>query len=155
MSHVSLIELEIKDLDCLKEACEELGLTFQENKKNYRWFGRWMNDYHEADAAYLHGIDPNDYGKCDHCITAADWEFDIGLVKNKNNSGYQLIYDNWGIRGKKIEEVVGKGCQILANKYAEKVIIKNVNKNIKNKGFKLHTRQQLNDGTVKLVFKRK
>ncbi len=36
MSHVSKIELEIKDLEALKAACQRLGVKFREGQKTRR-----------------------------------------------------------------------------------------------------------------------
>ena len=45
MSHVSTINVEIRDLEALKEACKVLGLEFKEGQKTYKWFGRHVGDY--------------------------------------------------------------------------------------------------------------
>ena len=40
MSHISKIELEVKDLSTLKQACTRLGLTMVEGKKTFKWYGQ-------------------------------------------------------------------------------------------------------------------
>jgi len=62
MSHVVCLEIEFSDLSCLSEACANLGLTFDKNATEWKWFGEWVNDYHENDAAYKHGITPDRCG---------------------------------------------------------------------------------------------
>ena len=102
-------------LDALKAACKELGLEFVEGQKTYRWFGRWVQDYHAADAAYKQGFDPKQYGKCDHVIKVPDAGYDIGVVKQPNGK-YKMIYDFFG-PGRKIVTTLGKGCEKLVQYY--------------------------------------
>ena len=45
MSHVTVIAVELKDLDALKAVCAALGLEFRENQKTYRWYGRHVGDF--------------------------------------------------------------------------------------------------------------
>lgn len=69
MSHVSTIETVIQDLDALEQACKALGtVELVRGQTTWKWFGQFVNDYHGADAAYKHGIEPKDYGKCLHAI---------------------------------------------------------------------------------------
>src|SRR5437016_6251552 len=108
MSHVAAIKTEITDLEALKRACDELGLTFKEGQTTYKWFGQWVNDYHGEDAAYKSGIDPKDYGKCAHAIGVPGSGYEIGVVKLPNGN-FTLIYDFFG-PGRKIMETLGQGC---------------------------------------------
>jgi hypothetical protein len=131
MSHVVTVSLIIKDLDCLEEACKELGLEFKKNQKNYRWFGVWVNDYHDQDAAYKNNVSVENYGKCEHAITCKNWEYDIGLVKE--GDGYKLIYDFFG-PGRAIKEKLGNNCEKLKMSYAKHVALKSLKK-LKSQGF--------------------
>ncbi len=130
MSHVAAVELEIKDFACLKKACETLGLVFHEGKKNYKWYGIWVRDYHGKDAAYLQGFDPKTYGKdAEHVISVKnnDRAYEIGVVKNPTTGKYHLIYDFWA-GGNGLEAVVGKSCDKLCREYAKEVAVKQVRK---------------------------
>ena len=40
MSHISKIELEVKDLGTLRQACNRLGLNMLEGKKTFKWYGQ-------------------------------------------------------------------------------------------------------------------
>lgn len=97
MSHVATISTVILDLDALAAAAEKCGCKFVWGQTTHRWYGRWMNDYSNADAAYLHGIDPKMYGKCEHAITLPgnSSAYEVGIVKNPNGPGYLLLYDFW------------------------------------------------------------
>jgi hypothetical protein len=146
MSHVRAIEVQIKDLDSLKEAVTELGLTFIEGKTKFAWYGRWVNDYHGEDAAFKHGIATEDYGKCEHVIGVPGCGYEIGVLKHPSGDGFTLTYDFWG-PGKAIETAVGKGCEKIKSAYAEKVVEKQLDK-LKAKGFHHHNTVKANGKTV-------
>ena len=92
MSHVATVEIEIEDLSVLEEVCNENGWNFRKNQKTYKWYGKWVNDYHGDNAAYKHGINPKDYGKCEHAINVKPGAYEIGVVKN-DKSKHVLIWD--------------------------------------------------------------
>ena len=100
MSHMAVIDLEVRDLRALKAAAEYLGLTFVEGQKEWRWYGRWVGDYSNPDAAFLQGIPPEEYGKCaDHVLTIAGNEtaYEVGVVRRRDGKpGWILLYDFWG-----------------------------------------------------------
>jgi hypothetical protein len=103
MSHTSVIELEIKDLDTLEVACKVLGCTLIKNQKTYKWWGRYEGDYPLPD-----GFEVKDMGKCEHAIRVPDANWEIGVVKDPlNKKNYKLIYDFYGEEGEKIERVCG------------------------------------------------
>src|SRR5262245_61069914 len=111
MSHVSVGAAVINDneleLEALALACKEVGLVFCRGVKEYKWYGRWVRDYHADDAAYRHGVRPEDYGKCEHMIrlsqTMHDEEvyarnpdarpYEIGLVRTGDGK-FQLVLDH-------------------------------------------------------------
>jgi len=119
MSHVAKCELEVKDIDALKRACEKLGLEFCEAQKTWAWYGRWVNDYHAADAAYHHGIKPEQYGKCEHAIRVPDCEYEISLVRD-DRGRLVPIYDFYG-PGQRIRKLLGSGCERLRQQYGAEV----------------------------------
>ena len=63
MSHVTVIAVELKDLDALKAVCAALGLEFRENQTTYRWYGRHVGDFPIPE-----GLTKADLGRCDHAI---------------------------------------------------------------------------------------
>jgi hypothetical protein len=118
MSHVISVNVVIKDLHALEQACKELGLEFMRNQKTHRWYGRWVNDYNQSDAAYLQsGIKPENYGKCEHAIKVPGSGYDIGVYNNPKGSGYVLAYDNFGT-GQVILQKLGSGLEKLKQGYA-------------------------------------
>ena len=63
MSHITTIELDIKDLDALKVAAEKLGLEFRRGQETYKWFGRSVGD-----SPLPAGFRKQDLGKCEHAL---------------------------------------------------------------------------------------
>lgn len=122
MSHVvAHPEICFTDFDALASACEELGLEFRQGQKTWKYWGSWANDYHQADAAYKHGIKPEDYGKGVHAIAVKgdSTAYEIGLVPSKDGNGFIPVYDFYGSYGKKIQDKAGKDLEKLRGKYAE------------------------------------
>jgi hypothetical protein len=95
MSHISKIEVEIKDLDSLARACGRLDLKFAKNQKVFKWYGA--------------------KGECDHAIKVPGATYEIGVKKAKNGEGYELICDYYD---KGIEKVIGKQGGLLKQAYA-------------------------------------
>lgn len=119
MSHVVTIAVKVKDLDALDAACKRLGLALNRGQTTYRWFGKFVGDYKGQDAANMHGIDPADYGKCDHAISVPGNTdaYEIGLVRQ--GDGYRLVFDFWGKHGRTISQPVGgNSLGLLMQAYA-------------------------------------
>jgi hypothetical protein len=149
MSHVASVELEVDDIPSLKEAAKAMGLEFVENQKTYKWFGRFMNDYSGANAAHLHGINPKDYGKCEHAIRIPgdSKAYEIGVVKRADGKpGYQLVWDFWaggyGLRAK-----IGNDGGLLKQSYA----VMRAKKEMLRKGYRATTTKDAK-GNMLLTF---
>lgn len=152
MSHVATIEIEIKDLDAMAEACKACGLVLNRNQKTYKWYGTWMKDYSAEDAAYQNGIKPEDYGKCEHAISVQGnaSAYEIGVVR-KANGTFALVWDFFA-GGKGLMEkcsIDGKQPGKLVQEYATQVAMKKA----KLQGFAVQ-RKQLQDGRVQLQLTR-
>lgn len=94
MSHISKIELVIKDLDALQRACTRLDLQFLNNKKMFSWYN---------------GSHP-----CDHAIRVPNASYEVGVVRNKDN--YELLWDDWSNGG--LQQRLGTGAGLLKQAYA-------------------------------------
>lgn len=118
MSHVASVELKVISLEHLKAACKELGFEFLEGQSTYRWYGRYMADYGADDAAFKHGIKPDQYGKeAAHVLRHKDATYDIGVYHSPSGDGsYVLCYDNWN-DGNGLEKVAGVGLTKLKTEY--------------------------------------
>jgi hypothetical protein len=109
MSHVTPINLEIKDLEALKMACERLGLTWMEGQKTYRWYGRFVGDYPMPE-----GFTVKDLGKCSHAIRVPGASYEIGVVER--NGENILMWDFYYSGG--LEKVLGQGGYKLKQAYS-------------------------------------
>jgi hypothetical protein len=146
MSHVIGITLVIKDLHALEQACKDLGLTFVRDQKTHAWFGRWVNDYSQKDAAYKNaGIKPENYGKCEHAIKVPGSGYEIGVYNNPQGKGFILAYDNYGT-GQVILQKLGSGLEKLKQAYG----VAKATIEAKAKGW-IVSKQTLASGSVKLV----
>jgi hypothetical protein len=109
MSHVTTIDLEIKDLGALKTACERLGYQWMEGQTTYRWYGHWVGDY-----PMPQGFNKLDLGKCDHAIKVPGADYEIGIVTR--NGKTTLLWDFFSSGG--LQEVIGKNGGKLKQAYA-------------------------------------
>ena len=94
MSHISKIELEVKDLHTLEKACDRLNIELIRAQKTFRWYG--------AKA-----------GACDHAIKIPGANYEIGVIAN--NGAYELQCDYYD-RG--IGKAVGENGGLLKQAYA-------------------------------------
>lgn len=151
MSHVTHIEIVISDLDALREAAEACDCELIEGQKTYKWFGKWVNDYHSKDAAYHHGIDPKQYGKCEHAIRIKGGKsnaYEVGVCKNPNGEGYVLIYDFYA-GGNGLEAKIGHRAEKLEQQYKASA----VKSEMARKGFKV-TKSWEQDGNIQMEFEK-
>jgi hypothetical protein len=93
MSHISKIELEVRDLGVLGAACRRLGLELVRDQKTFAWYGS-----PEA---------------CDHVIKVAGAHYEIGI--RKTGSVYELVCDYFD---QAIGRAIGRGGGLLKQAYA-------------------------------------
>lgn len=109
-------------LDCLADAvrhvCPHARLV--RHQKSYQWYGRDMRDYQGASSGVVAGMNPKEYGKCEHAIVVDGVQYEIGLVKLPGQDGYRLVYDTWG-PGKGLVKAFGEGMDKLLNEYQHQV----------------------------------
>ena len=115
MSHISKIELEVKDLGILGQACSRLGLELLKNSKTFKWYGQ------EA--------------QCDHCIRVPGADYEIGVL-NRNGS-YELNCDFYD---KNLEKVIGLKGGLLKQAYA----VEKTRLEARKKGYSVIERQTQN-----------
>lgn len=115
MSHMVCIKTKIRDLRAAALAAKRMGGTLDVNKKTFEWFNRWMDDYSKEDAAYKHGIDTKDYGKCDACINFEGINYGVGLVKTEEGD-YKIVFDFYDRALK--EKMGGQGAEAFLQSYA-------------------------------------
>jgi len=136
VSHISKIEVEINDLDCLKQACRELGFEYRSNQKTYQWFGRKIGD-----EPLPENISEDELGQCDSAIHIDGCEYEIGVVKNGNR--WILLWDSY-IKGG-LAKRIGQNAGTLKQAYS----IARIKKEARLKGYRL-TEKKMKQG-VRLV----
>jgi len=105
MSHISRIQLDVNNLNCLEKAVKKLGGTFHKNKTEFSYYaGR--------------------KGKCLHAASFPNCSFDLGIIKGENND-YVLQWDSYSSGG--LSKVLGENANKLKQTYAVEVA-KNVAK---------------------------
>lgn len=139
LSHVSKIELEIRDLDSLKQACKRLGFHFMENQKHYVWYGKMVGSNLLPD-----GISEEDLGKCNHAIHIPAAVFEIGVVRRGN--AYILLWDSW--IGGGLQKQIGKDAGILKQSYA----IASVKNASRKKGYRISEKRMKKGVRLSLAF---
>ena len=93
MSHISKIELEVRDIQVLKNACKRLGLELLRGQRTFKWYGT------EAG--------------CDHAVRVPGADYEIGVVKT--DGLYELNCDYYDPN---IEKAIGKQGGLLKQAYA-------------------------------------
>lgn len=143
MSHVTCQTLDLKDLGCLAEACEILGLEIRP-KTTYRWFGRSVGDYPIPE-----GFTAEELGHCEFAIgiKGDTKSYEIGAVK-KNNQ-WRLVYDFWG-PGQALAQKLGKNLEALLTQYGVQVVAK-AGVKLTDMGYRLATKTQ-SDGSVVMTY---
>ena len=131
MSAYTCVELEIDDVDTIKETLKELGYTFEEHKTATNLYG-----WHGERRSQLANI----IVRRKYISNASN---DIGFFK-KADGKYELIISEFD---RKIEK--GK---IFLNKFKQTYVTKQAKKYLKRKGYKLKKQKVEQDGTIELRF---
>jgi len=109
MSHISRIELEIKDLEDLKRACDRLGVGFEKEQKTFRWYGGTR--------------------ECECAIRVPGATYDIGVIRESNR--FSLLWDSFYTGG--LEARLGKNAGRLKQAYG----VERVRREATLKGYKV------------------
>lgn len=122
MSHVCSVAVEITDLDAFADACKELGGEYLPEENNWRWYGKWLDDFAAKDAAYKNGIKPEVYGKADAGVAKfAGCDWDVGLYKHPTKAGvFVPVFDTYA-DGHGLTKLLGKRLETLKTEYAAAV----------------------------------
>lgn len=121
MSHVVCSSVIVTDLDILKKALSKFPKLKWLDKKTYKWWGSWADDYSKEDAAYKNGIDVKDYGKCEACLQMDGVKYEIGIVRRKDGEGWSIVWDHYD-DGKKLSKYIGRNAEHLMAAYSEEYV---------------------------------
>jgi hypothetical protein len=169
MSHISKIDLAIKDLDAFMAAVKRCSpdLEFVEGQETYRWYGKFVGD-----SPIPAGMKTEDYGKCLHAVRVRPdaphpWysseaakvadipkvadtpeftrPYELGIVKIEGQAGYTLVYDNWN-SGRGLEKLIGQGAARLKAAYATEVTVRTMRR----QGYRVRE-ETVADGSVRIT----
>lgn len=99
MSHWMEIKTKVKDLKLFKDACENLGIEFSEERKTC--YSRWAGKIECA------GVFSDNNGG------------EGAVVAEKKGDGYEIVWDNYN---NSLVDVVGKNCENLMRGYTTNVV---------------------------------
>jgi hypothetical protein len=118
LSHVTELDIEVKDLGALESACTALGLELVRDQQTYRWYGTSVGD-----TPLPHGFTEEDLGKCEHAIRIPGdtRAYEIGVVHRRDGrEGYTLLWDSWA-GGYGLVNKVGQEAVKLCDQYSAQV----------------------------------
>jgi len=93
MSHISKIELEVRDLGVLAQACARLGLELQRDRTTFKWYGQ--------------------QGTCDHRIRVPGTDYQVGV--RARDGRYELVCDFFD---RSLAKALGPNGGLLKQAYA-------------------------------------
>ncbi len=128
MSHFTTVKSKIRDLQCLKQALEDLKYTYEEAEQGVQVRG-YLNQLETADL----------------CIKASK-TYDIGVRKTVD--GYELLADWWGV-----ETTLGLTEQEFVNQVTQRYAYHKVLKEVKARGFSLEVEEEQED-TIQLTVRK-
>ena len=110
-SHVTKVNVVIKDLDALEAAGKLCGLKLNRNQQTYRWFGQSVGDY-----PVPVGVNVKDLGHCTHALSLTDKRaYEIGVVEQADGT-FRLLFDFWR-GGYGLQDAVGTNAKLLTEAY--------------------------------------
>lgn len=116
MSHVTTIDLDVRDLDALAVAAADLGGELIRDVTTFRWYGRSVGD-----TPLPEGFTVDDLGKCQHVIRFADAGYEVGICRRRDGRpGYVPLWDSWG-PGQHVAGRIGVDGGLLKQAYAAEV----------------------------------
>jgi hypothetical protein len=142
VSHVTSVNIHIKDLEALKQAAKELGLELVK-QDHFKWYGTHVGDY-----PLPQGFTKEDMGKCEYAIRLPGnpHAYEVGVCKRRDGKpGYQLLWDFWS-GGYGLQDAIGKDGQKLKQGYAVQVAKKQMQQ-YQRDGFRM-VQYKKPDGTV-------
>jgi len=107
VSHVVSIKTELRDLEAIRAAAQELGMTFMANQRTYNWWGTSVGDY-----PLPPGFRADDLGKCEHALKVPGTAWEIGIAQARNpdgtrKGGFTLLFDFYGHQGRPLLNALG------------------------------------------------
>lgn len=118
MSHITKVDLVVRDLDALEVAAEKCGCKLVRNATEFK---SWYTKYGQLQGDYPlpAGVTVEDVKKCKHKITCDKaGAYEVGVVENKKEGGYSLIWDFWAGGHGLMDYLGGQNAEKLKQEYA-------------------------------------
>lgn len=132
MSHFTTVETKINDLVCLKQALEDLGMTFEESTENQMATVKgWRGAVSQAEMS-IH----------------ATSKYDIGVRQNQDGT-YQLTADWWAI-----EEETQEKTELLQQRVIQRYAFRKAKSEAEKQGFTIDEEALAADGTITMTVSR-
>lgn len=125
MSHLTTIDIEVKDLNALATACQSLGLVLRRDQKTFRTYAGARTS---CEAAIVDTKNARAY--------------EIGVVRT--NDRLVLQYDGWN-NGDGMQDIVGNNCSRLVQEYARAVTLRTA----RQQGMRV-SETRMADGSIRL-----
>lgn len=125
MSHITTIDLEIKDLEALKAACKRMGFEYLSEVRQYRAYYGYRN--------------------CDAVIRIPGASFEVGIQTKEGKS--KLLWDDFYSGGLTVK--MGEGAGKLKQAYAAEVTTRAARR----AGYSVYERQE--EGRIALTIQRR
>jgi hypothetical protein len=159
MSHVATIEIEVKDLDALQQACDRLGLELVRGQSTYRcWYTTTKAEFRDevmkqrrwtVESLVPAGFAASDIGRCEHAIRLPgdDDASEIGIVRRRDGRpGFALLIEDMPDA---MHDIVGARWANLRREYANVV----ARKQALAQGFAVNEVRQA-DGSIHLMLRK-
>jgi len=127
MSHLSTHTSKLNDLDSLKDACNELGLTIKAGGRPRYYSGAQGSP------------------ECDYVISWGS-NYEVGLQKDVKTGNFRLVYDEYTGA---VEKKLGKGC----SKLVESATYHKIAKKAKGYGYFIQ-KKDTEKGTIQMTLTR-
>lgn len=150
MSHVATINLQIKDIDALKDACSELGLDFMEGQTRFKAHANEGEGQGVIHAIRVGSDKLTELQSTNAEINRRDI-YEIGICpagkdrEGNEQPGFKMLWDTY-CGGNGLMMAVGPNAGLLKQTYGKYVAMKSARK----QGFSV-TEQKLENGAIKLV----
>lgn len=132
MSHFTTVETKINDLVCLKQALDDLGITYEESSQNQMATVKGWRGAESLAELSIH----------------ATGTYDIGVRQNVDGT-YQLTADWWAI-----EEETQEKAEVLQQRVIQRYAFRKAKTEAEKQGFTIDEEAVDNDGTIKMTVSR-
>lgn len=127
MSHITTLDVQVKDVDALLQACQNLGLQFHRGKQSFKWYNGTM--------------------ACNHTISTANDPYEIGIIDRGTH--LELMGDFMG----QLKYDAGPRGMKLVKEYSTVVAIKEATQLAEAEGYIMNTEEDPETGETVITLR--